>query len=106
MCHEYLFNEGINFNIPTKDLSFIKNNLNSFKSFLEEHNLNPIWGERSFSTETYGGTIDLYCELEGKKTIIDFKTSKKFYSSHFIQLGAYIQLLESNERQRLWRAAK
>ena len=96
VCHEYLFNEGINFNIPTKDLSFIKNNLNSFKSFLEEHNLNPIWGERSFSTETYGGTIDLYCELEGKKTIIDFKTSKKFYSSHFIQLGAYIQLLESN----------
>lgn len=96
VCHEYLFNEGINFNIPTKDLSFIKNNLNSFKSFLEEHNLNPIWGERSFSAETYGGTIDLYCELEGKKTIIDFKTSKKFYSSHFIQLGAYIQLLESN----------
>ena len=70
VCHEYLFNEGINFNIPTKDLSFIKNNLNSFKSFLEEHNLNPIWGERSFSTETYGGTIDLYCELEEAKPFI------------------------------------
>ena len=96
VCHEYLFNEGINFNIPTKDMIFIKNNLNSFKSFLDSHNLNPIWGERSFSIDSYGGTIDLYCELEGKKTIIDFKTSKKFYSSHFIQLGAYIQLLENN----------
>lgn len=94
ICHEYLFNEGTKFDIPVNKLLYVKNNLSTFKNFLEMHNLNPIWGEKSFSSEKYGGTVDLYCELEGKKTIIDFKTSKKFYSSHFIQLGAYIQLLE------------
>lgn len=95
VCHEYLFNEGAKFNIPVDKLSYVKNNLSTFKNFLDTHNLNPIWGEKSFSSNKYGGTVDLYCELEGKKTIIDFKTSKKFYSSHFIQLGAYIQLLET-----------
>lgn len=95
VCHEYLFNEGTKFDIPVNKLSYVKNNLLTFKNFLETHNLNPIWGEKSFSSDKYGGTVDLYCELEGKKTIIDFKTSKKFYSSHFIQLGAYIQLLET-----------
>ena len=34
--------------------------------------------------------------MNNKYTILDFKTSKRFYSSHFIQLGAYIQLLEAN----------
>ena len=36
-------------------------------------------------------------KINGDLTILDFKTSKRFYSSHFIQLGAYIQLLEKHD---------
>lgn len=95
LCHELLFHEGAKFDIssPSK-LQFIKNHMDTFDSFLKEYDLKPIWGEKSFSLDYYGGTVDLYCELNNKKTILDFKTSKNFYSSHFIQLGAYIQLVE------------
>ena len=97
LIHEYLFREGKKFNTTTSDdVNFIYENINAFKEFEKEYNINPIWGEKSFTCETFGGTVDLYCDLEGKRTILDFKTSKRFYSSHFIQLGAYIQLLESN----------
>lgn len=98
LYHEYLFKEGTQFDISHPDsLNFIYENINALKEFLLKHDLKPIWGEKSFSVSHYGGTIDLLCELDGKLTIIDFKTSKKFYSSHFIQLGAYIQLLEAHE---------
>jgi hypothetical protein len=95
LLHEYLFKEGKEFDISNPDIvNFIYENINAFKDFLKTVELKPIWGEKSYSTDRYGGTIDLLCELDGVLTILDFKTSKRFYSSHFIQLGAYIQLLE------------
>ena len=44
----------------------------------------------------YGGTLDLYCELNGKKTLLDWKTGSGFYETHKIQLSANKQLLEEN----------
>lgn len=97
LLHEYMFKEGKQFNINGPEtVELIKKYLEGFKYFEEQVNLKPIWGEKSFSCEWYGGTIDLLCEIDGKITILDFKTSKRFYSSHFIQLGAYIQLLDHN----------
>ena len=97
LLHEYLFKEGKKFNISNPDIvNFIYENINAFKDFEKQHTLKPIWGEKSWSTNRYGGTVDLYCNLDGKDTILDFKTSKRFYSSHFIQLGAYTQLLEEH----------
>ena len=98
LIHEYLFKEGKKFDITNPDIvNFIYENINAFKEFEKEHIFKPKWGEKSFSVERYGGTVDLYCELDDKDTILDFKTSKRFYSSHFIQLGAYIQLLENHD---------
>ena len=98
LLHEYLFKEGKEFDISNPDtVNFIYENINAFKDFLKEYDLEPIWGEKSYSTDKYGGTIDLLCNLNKKLTILDFKTSKRFYSSHFIQLGAYIQLLEKHD---------
>lgn len=97
LFYEYMFKEGKQFDISQPGmLENIKIYLNNFKKFLEDYGIKPIWGEKSFTTNTYGGTVDLLCEIDGKLTILDFKTSKKFYSSHFIQLGAYIQLLDYN----------
>lgn len=98
LLHEFMFKEGKKFDISQPGtVELIKEYIDGFKVFLEEYKVKPIWGEKSFSCELYGGTIDLLCELEEKLTILDFKTSKRFYSSHFIQLGAYIQLLEYND---------
>lgn len=98
VIHEYMFKEGKKFDVSTQErVNFLYENINAFKDFEKDYKFKPIWGEKSFSGEKFGGTVDLYCELEGKMTILDFKTSKKFYSSHFIQLGAYIQLLEKED---------
>ena len=67
--------------------------LDNFNNWKSNHKLEPIFGERQFSCDEFGGTVDLYCKLDDKYTILDFKTSKKFYSSMFIQLSAYYYML-------------
>jgi len=44
----------------------------------------------------FGGTCDIYANLNGKKTLIDIKTSKACYNEHFTQVSAYKLLLEEN----------
>lgn len=40
----------------------------------------------------YGGTLDLVAKINGKKTYIDFKTSKYVYAQHKLQSVAYVKL--------------
>lgn len=65
-----------------------------FHKWYKKHNVEMEFVEESFSSEKFGGTVDFYGIVDGKKTIVDFKTSKTFYSSMFLQLGAYVYLLE------------
>jgi hypothetical protein len=45
----------------------------------------------------YGGTIDMYGTLNGKKTLIDLKTCKAIYPDHHLQVGGgYLPLLREN----------
>lgn len=68
---------------------------NIFKEYIESNNLNltDIEVEQNFVSEYFGGTIDCLANVNGIYTLIDFKTSKKIYDSHFIQLGGYLLLL-------------
>ena len=43
--------------------------------FNEEHN--------------YAGTADFICEIDGERTLIDFKTSAQIWPSHKLQISAY-----------------
>ena len=47
-------------------------------------------------TMRYGGTIDCYCMLDGKPTLLDFKTGRSVYDEYFVQLAAYAELLREN----------
>jgi hypothetical protein len=60
--------------------------------------LKPILTEAELIDEMigYGGTVDLYAELNGEPTLIDFKTSSGIYKDMFLQLAAYKNLLEIN----------
>ena len=69
-----------------------------FMRWFEINQPKPILIEKGLVSETYkyGGTLDLYCELKGKKTLIDWKTGSGLYESHKIQLSANKNLLEEN----------
>lgn len=71
--------------------------LDNFIEWISGHRMMPIFGEGAITCDKFGGTIDLYCELDGKRTILDFKTSKNFYSSMFLQLAAYTYMMELEE---------
>lgn len=44
----------------------------------------------------YGGTIDLIAKINNHLCLIDFKTSKYFYTEHFCQVAAYKKLYEEH----------
>jgi len=75
---------------------------NCMLSYLEWERNNPVTPillETPLVSEQYqfGGTIDIYCELSGKKVLIDLKTSKACYPEHKTQVVAYKTLLEEND---------
>jgi len=67
--------------------------LDEFLKWKEEHEIKVIFTEHKMVCDEYGGTCDLYCECDGVKTLIDYKTSKSIYPEHGFQLSAYKNLL-------------
>ena len=69
-----------------------------FFKWQKANNLKHIKSEIKLVSDKYmfGGTADIYCDLDGKKTLIDLKTSKAVYGEAFIQTAAYKVLLEEN----------
>lgn len=68
--------------------------LDKFITWTKKYNINMIFTEQSFSSDRYAGTVDFYGEVDGLKTIVDFKTSKQVRMTMFLQLALYTQLLE------------
>lgn len=76
----------------TRELAI--NYMKTFIAWSKKHTIEPEFMEQSMSSDKFGGTIDHYGVVDGKKTILDFKTSKQFYATMFLQLGAYCYMLE------------
>ena len=59
-------------------------------------NFEVIWTEKTFTNKelNVGGCPDVLVKKHGKYILIDFKTSKKIYGDHLIQLGAYSELIK------------
>jgi ATP-dependent exoDNAse (exonuclease V) beta subunit (contains helicase and exonuclease domains) len=57
--------------------------------------------ELKVQNDKFGGTIDSICEIEGKKYIVDYKTSKGVYPSMFLQLAAYNLLLRDEKELKI-----
>jgi len=68
--------------------------IKAFNIWRELHTIKPIYLEESLTSEKFGGTIDFYGKIDNKLTILDFKTSKDFYSTMFLQLAGYCILIE------------
>lgn len=97
MVQAHLQNEQLDMNQFSKvQIDLAENALISFFEWKSRHQIEPIQCEVPFVSETlkYGGTIDCYCMLDGKPTLLDFKTGKAIYEEYFVQLAAYRNLLE------------
>lgn len=72
---------------------------NAVLSYLEwekGHTIKPILCETPLVSDSmrFGGTVDCYCELDGKMVLLDFKTGKAIYDEYFVQLAGYAELLK------------
>lgn len=79
---------------PLNEKYLMAGYLNSFIEWKRTHTVQPIFVERQMVSSKFGGTVDFYGHVDIKKTILDFKTSKKPYPSMFLQLAAYCIMLE------------
>ena len=63
-----------------------ENAILSFFEWKKKHELEPLQCEAPFVSDEmkYGGTIDCYCLLDGKATLLDFKTGKAIYDEYFV----------------------
>ncbi len=68
----------------------------SFVNWFNEVKPKPLLNEQVvFNNEhNYAGTVDFVCEIDGKKVLVDFKTSQEIWPSHKLQLSAYKACLE------------
>lgn len=67
------------------------NVLRSFRKWREGHDLQPLQVEELYVSEThlFGGTLDLYAILDGRRGVIDLKTSSDIYSEQKVQTCTY-----------------
>lgn len=74
-----------------------------FNKYLEwesyQYELTPIANEIPLVSEKYqyAGCADFICKLNGKVTLIDFKTCNSIFSEAYMQTIAYKELIEENK---------
>jgi len=75
-----------------------ENCLISFFEWEKKHDVEVVLAEASLVSEQhrYGGTMDLYCRLDGVLSLIDYKTGKGIFPEHMYQVAAYRNLLEEH----------
>lgn len=86
--------------------------INKFDDWYDRHELEPILLETPLVSEvhSFGGTPDFYGKVDGKLTLLDFKTGKAIYDEAFYQVAAYRKLLVEHghevEQVRILRIGK
>jgi hypothetical protein len=75
--------------------------ISSFFEWARQNKVQLISSERKIYSKKYGyaGTLDLEAMVNGKRTIVDFKTSNAIYDEYFIQTSAYLMALEEETGQ-------
>jgi hypothetical protein len=63
--------------------------------FFKKHDIQIIFTERAIWSPTFGyvGTTDVLADVDGVRTVIDFKSSSGIYATMFVQLSAYSQAI-------------
>lgn len=66
--------------------------VNQFLDWVSEIDIKPYETEQIcfHTSHDYAGTYDLLAEIDGKLTVIDYKTSKAIYDEYWMQVAAYL----------------
>ena len=80
-------------------IDLAENSALSFWEWEKGHKLEPVIIEEPLVSEEhkFGGTLDIYGELDGVFEIIDLKSGSGIYPEHLIQVAAYKLLLKEKE---------
>jgi hypothetical protein len=78
------------------DIDRAENAMISFLNWVDTMKIKPIFNEAKLNNNLFGGTVDMYAEIDGKKVLVDFKTGSGIYEEYLIQLSGYKILLEEN----------
>lgn len=72
-----------------------ENSMKSFHHFISKYKVEPIEIEKEMISDfhKFGGRVDFFGEVDGVKTVMDFKTGKRIYDDYFFQCGGYDILL-------------
>jgi hypothetical protein len=75
----------------------------SFYDFWTTYNPKLLLSEEFMYSDQhkYSGTLDLLVELDGKKWIIDIKTSTAIHTSHYLQMSAYVKAYEEKYGEKV-----
>ncbi len=86
------------YNISKEVWDFTEESMKSFYEWIKPRNVKPILVETPLISNKYryGGTPDIYGEMDGQLTLLDFKTGSGIWDEHFLQAAAYSQLLTEN----------
>ena len=83
---------------PSYMINKFNNCISAFKAWYDiinrNHKVRVLSQETPLVCEYYGGTYDLLIEIDGKKCLVDFKTTNKVSYKHFRQLSAYNRILK------------
>ena len=83
------------------EVEMAQNGFNKYLDWEKQHKIEPIFNEKSFVSEKYkyGGTLDFYCKVDGKYTLVDFKSGKGIFNEYFLQVSSYANLLKENKHK-------
>jgi len=99
MIIDYLKGEKTNTNDYSKNqISQSENSVLSFFEWEKTHKIKPVLLEKPLVSELYefGGTADIFGEINNQYELIDLKTGSGIYDDMIIQVSAYKKLLEEN----------
>lgn len=99
IIEKYLKKETMDYaDYTPNQISLAENGAIKYFEWEKKQELKTIGSEMKLVSEkhSFGGTCDLYAELNGKKTLIDLKTGKGIYGDMFTQVAGYKILLEEN----------
>jgi hypothetical protein len=70
----------------------------AYLAWKAKHKIEPLILEAPFVSEShaFGGTVDFYGIVDGKKALLDFTAGKSIYSEKLTQVIAYLHLLDEN----------
>lgn len=100
LCTCHLQNKTVSFDGYAKSqIDQAHQAFNSFKDWYDSHKVELISAEQPLVSENYqyGGCYDVYAKVDGKLTLLDFKTGSAIYPEHILQVaGGYGLLFQEN----------